>query len=42
LAAARVLVKHSTLDAEGIVREALATAADICIYTNSHITVETL
>jgi ATP-dependent HslUV protease subunit HslV len=42
LAAARVLVKHSTLDAEGIVREALATAAEICIYTNNHITVETL
>ena len=42
LAAARVLVKHSSLDAEGIVREALATAADICIYTNDHITVETL
>lgn len=42
LAAARVLVRHSSLDAEGIVREALNTAADICIYTNNHITVETL
>lgn len=42
LSAARVLVKHSNLDAEGIVREALVTAADICIYTNSQITVETL
>jgi len=42
LAAARALVKHSNLDAEGIVREALSIAADICIYTNDHITVETL
>ena len=42
LAAARALVKHSDLDAEGIVREALSIAAEICIYTNSNITVETL
>ncbi len=42
LAAARALIKHSSLDAEAIVREALDTAAQICIYTNSHITVETL
>lgn len=42
LAAARALVKHSDLDAAGIVREALETAAGICIYTNDHITVERL
>lgn len=42
LAAARCLVKHSELDAEGIVRESLETAAGICIYTNTSITVETL
>jgi len=42
LAAARALVKHSPLDAEAIVREALAAASEICIYTNDHITVETL
>ncbi|MCC6487573.1 MAG: ATP-dependent protease subunit HslV [Candidatus Hydrogenedentes bacterium] len=42
LAAARSLMKHSALDAEGIVREALAVAAEICIYTNENITVETL
>ena len=42
LAAARSLMKHSSLDAEGIVREALTVAAEICIYTNSNITVETL
>ncbi len=42
LAAARSLMKHSNLDAEGIVREALATTAEICIYTNAYITVEVL
>ena len=42
LSAARALVKHSSLDAEGVVREALGVAAEICIYTNSNIRVETL
>jgi ATP-dependent HslUV protease subunit HslV len=42
LASARSLLRHSNLDAEGIVREALAVAADICIYTNTNINVETL
>ena len=42
LAAARVLVKHSQLSAEEIVREALLAAASVCIYTNENITVETL
>ena len=42
LAAARSLVRHSTLDAEAIVRESLETASKICIYTNSAITIETL
>lgn len=42
LAAARALVRHSNLGAEEIVRESLMTAASICIYTNTHITVETL
>jgi ATP-dependent HslUV protease subunit HslV len=42
LAAARALVAHSDLDAEGIVREGLTVAAGICIYTNAHITVEVL
>ena len=41
LAAARALVAHSDLDAEAVVREALLTAAGICIYTNTHISVET-
>ena len=42
LAAARALVKHSSLSAEEIVQESLLTAASICIYTNENITVETL
>jgi ATP-dependent HslUV protease subunit HslV len=42
LAAARMLVKHSTLDARSIVEESLHTAADICIYTNSNLTIEEL
>ena len=42
LAAARMLVKHSTLSAREIVEESLKTAADICIYTNSNLTIEEL
>jgi ATP-dependent HslUV protease subunit HslV len=42
LAAARALVGHSDLDAKGIVTEAMHVAAGICVYTNDHVTVETL
>ena len=42
LAAARGLMRHGGMDAEGIVREALGIASEICIYTNDCITVETL
>lgn len=42
LAAARSLVKYSNLTAEEIAREALKTASEICIYTNSNINVEIL
>jgi ATP-dependent HslUV protease subunit HslV len=42
LAAARMLVKHSSLDARHIVEESLRTAADICIYTNTNLTIEEL
>lgn len=42
MAAARGLVRHSALDARGIVTEAMAIAADICIYTNLHLAVEEL
>ena len=41
-AAARALLAHTALDAEQIVREALAIAAQTCIYTNDNIHVETL
>ena len=41
-AAALALLRHSALDAESIVRQALTIAADICIYTNQQHTVETL
>jgi ATP-dependent HslUV protease subunit HslV len=42
LAAARALVGHSDLDAKAIVTEAMHVAAGICVYTNDHVTVETL
>jgi ATP-dependent HslUV protease, peptidase subunit HslV len=42
LSAARALYRHTDLDAENMVREALETAADICIYTNRNIVIETL
>ena len=41
LAAARALI-DSDLDAETIVRKAMDIAADICVYTNRHVTVEKL
>jgi len=41
-AAARALLENTQLDAESIVRKALSIAADLCIYTNQQITVETL
>ncbi len=41
-AAAKALLKHSALDAVAIVKEALAIAASIDIYTNDRIVVETL
>lgn len=42
LAAARMLVKHTSFTAKEIVEESLRTAADICIYTNANITVQEL
>ena len=41
-AAARALVEHTTFGAREIVERALALAADICIYTNHSVSVETL
>ncbi|MBX7248390.1 MAG: ATP-dependent protease subunit HslV [Caulobacteraceae bacterium] len=42
LAAARALIENTDLDAEAIARKAMAVAADICVYTNGNLTVETL
>jgi ATP-dependent HslUV protease subunit HslV len=42
LAAARVLVRHSTLEARAIAEEAMREAAAICVYTNDAIVVEEL
>ncbi len=41
-AAARALMENSELDARVIVEKALGIAADICVYTNHHITIEAL
>jgi len=40
--AARALLEHTDLDPETIVREAIGIAADVCIYTNRNLTLETL
>lgn len=42
VAAARALLKHSSLSAADIVKQALLITADICVYTNDQITIETL
>lgn len=42
LAAARALVKHSSLSAREIAEEAMHIAASICIYTNTNIVIEEL
>jgi len=42
LAAARALIRYSELPVEKIVEESLKIASEICIYTNNHITVESL
>jgi ATP-dependent HslUV protease subunit HslV len=42
MAAARALIAHSALDPRAIVAQAMAIAADICIYTNDRIVIEEL
>ena len=42
LAAARALLKYSSLNARDIVKEALEITASICVYTNSNILIEEL
>lgn len=42
MAAAKALARHSPLSARQIAEEAMNIAADICIYTNPHLTIEEL
>jgi len=42
LAAATALVRHGGLDARQIAEESMRIAGEICIYTNTHLTVEEL
>ncbi|GAB1371252.1 ATP-dependent protease subunit HslV [Candidatus Kapaibacterium sp.] len=42
LSAARALLNHSELDPKSIVEESLKIAGEICIYTNSTFTIESL
>jgi ATP-dependent HslUV protease, peptidase subunit HslV len=42
LSAARALVATTELSAHEVVAKSMAIAADVCIYTNSHITIETV
>ena len=42
LAAARALVDRDDMDAEAIARRAMAIAADICVYTNGNVVLESL
>lgn len=42
LSAAKALLKHSSLDAEEIAREAMEIAGDICVFTNHNLTMEIL
>ncbi len=41
-AAAKALIRHSALDAKAIAEEAMKIAAEICVYTNTHLTIEEL
>jgi len=42
LAAAKALVDLPDLDSEAIARKAMGIAADICVYTNTSLTIETI
>lgn len=41
-AAATALYRHTDMNAEAIAREAILIAASICVYTNDHITLESI
>ena len=42
LAAARALLRHTTLSAREVATEAMRVAAEICVFTNHHLTFEEL
>ncbi|WP_416898885.1 MAG: ATP-dependent protease subunit HslV [Minwuia sp.] len=42
LAAARALIDRDDMDAEAIARRAMKIAADICVYTNENVTIESV
>ena len=42
LAAAKALIDRDDMDAETIARRALAIAAEICVYTNDNVTIESI
>lgn len=42
LAAARALIRHTDLDARGVAEKAMGIAAEICVFTNDHLTIEEL
>jgi ATP-dependent HslUV protease subunit HslV len=42
MAAARALARHTEIDARAIAEIAMGIAAEICIYTNTHLTLEEL
>jgi ATP-dependent HslUV protease subunit HslV len=42
LAAARALIDVEGMSAEAIARKAMAIAADLCVYTNEHVTLEVI
>jgi len=42
LAAARAMLENTEMDARGVVEKAMGIAADICVYTNNALTIESL
>lgn len=42
LAAARAMLDNTDMDARGVVEQAMSIAADICVYTNKALTIESL
>ena len=42
LSAARALAENTDMDAKTIVEKAMKIAGDLCVFTNHHVTVETI